>query len=360
MQCSPCERTARLRRINMCCPADPPKWIPAKPITVVWVISSWNEGEMLINTIDSLYKSIVDPLLDFRCIVVDDASADDSAEDLDQIAKNIIVIHNKKPMGIGYNINMATDMALELGADVVGVADAHMQIPEGSIEYLSDKALSETCVVCSGSTNLNSNSKFKQFGAYLVRSDNNLFAAKWMGTKWKNGIGPDGPWGKVQVPLGAFYAYSANTIKQLKSPTKRLWETPVGRWGFLLEPFSIKAWLLNIPIYVSRDCVTQHYYRPVNEKRPKKQRYPAHKEKIKNIIFGTSSVFSPKTWNKWCHGFCYRTRAVSKNERDKIIKNARAGVNRPWSSEAENELIENMPIEDVKVTTISRTTEKKG
>jgi len=356
--CSRCRRRALMQKPNMVCPADSPRWGPMTPtnprrepplerVRVVWTISAWNE-KLLRATVKELYDSVVDPHIDFDVLVVDDGSSDGCAKDLPCHA-----IRNETPLGIGLNLNTAADYAIEhMGADVVGVADAHMKIPEGSVEALARRALEEPCVVCSASYGWKQDSKFKQYGAYLTWRQRDAIASKWMGDKWpKLADGskrPPDAWGQVQVPLGAFYAYSAETIQRLKAPTGRLWETVVGRWGFLLEPFSLKCLLMNVPVYAARDIYTRHLYRSHNPM-PR-----AHVEKVRNGAFGFASVLSPETFDGYkrttdaptLHRWCISRGGIDKAEMETMIIRGREGVKRLWTPAAERALLDSFPILD--------------
>ena len=360
--CSGCRKRKLLAKPLMVCPANPPQWGPMAPPTsqllreppldtvkVVWTISAWNEP-LLRGTVQSLLDSVVDPHYNFDVIVVDDGSTDGCADDLP-----CHVIRNETPLGIGLNLNTAADYAItHMGADVVGVADAHMKVPAGSVETLAKRALEEPCVVCSASLGWEQESKFLQFGAYLTWRKRDAVASKWMGDKWpKLADGSHRPpeeWGQVQVPLGAFYAYSAETIELLKAPTGRLWETVVGRWGFLLEPFSIKCLLMNVPVYVGRDVAVRHFYRKTNPL-PK-----AHREKVNNGAFGFASVLSQDTFENYTrtqghptmHKWCITRGGIDRQEVEALIKRGRAGVKRLWTPEAERALLDTFPILDDK------------
>jgi len=169
--------------------------------------------------------------------------------------------------------------------------------------------------------------------------------SKWMGTKWPYHADtklyhPDEEWAQVQVPLGAFYAYSKETVELLKGPTGRLWETVVAKWGFLLEPFSIKCHLMYVPVYVSRDVYTRHLYKHSNPV-PR-----AHVEKIYNGAFGFASVLSEETFEKRLHEW-HRTRGdIHKPKVEEMIAAGRKGVKRPWSPQDEQEYLDSLPVLD--------------
>ena len=350
-KCSACARTKILADMNRSCPLSPPQWGPAvesiqRPdpppdrIRVVWTISCWNEP-LITETVRELYDSIVDPHIDFDVLVLDDGSDNGCCKGL-----TCPMLHNPNPLGIGAGLNKLADYAIEkMEADVVGVADPHMKVPKGAVEALAYRALEERCVTSSAAFGWAENSKTKQWGAYLVWKKIDAVFSKWMGTKWPYHpdtklYHPDEEWAQVQVPLGAFYAYSKETVELLKGPTGRLWETVVGKWGFLLEPFSIKCHLMYVPVYVSRDVYTRHLYKHSNPV-PR-----AHVEKIYNGAFGFASVLSEETFEKRLHEW-HRTRGdIHKPKVEEMIAAGRKGVKRPWSPQDEQEYLDSLPVLD--------------
>ena len=337
--CKSCRKRSMMATPGMVCPAEPAYWGPMqRKIKATWIISAWNEP-LLAATVQEMQDSIIDADIDFDVIVVDDGSTDGCADKLD-----CQVIRNETPLGIGYNLNVGTAEALLKGADVVGVSDSHMTYPKGVIDALCRRAVEEECILCSASYGWAEESKMKQWGAYFVKMRQNCIAARWIGGKWPLLPGekfhhPEERWAQIQIPLGACYAYSRETIEAMIKPTGRLWETVVGRWGFLLEPFSAKAWLLDIPVYVARDHYTRHMYRGANP-------LPgAHVHKVRNTAFGTASVFHPETWAKHFEPWCKTRGGVDKPEVDILAEQAREGVVRTWSIADEEALIMSMPDE---------------
>ena len=346
-----CKRRGLLARPGMACTADPPKWGPfalhcsavatqcgAEPappprrLKVVWTISAWNEGDWPRVTVDDLVRSVAGAGIDFQVILTDDASTDGFCKGL-----QCRVETNKTPQGIGANLNAAAAIAIgQMGADVVGVADAHMLHPKGCIEAVAVKASSEICIATAASAVMSASAPPRMYGAHLVSDlPTQPIAAAWTSTK-----APKETWGRVQAPLGACYAMSSETIKALSAPTGRLWETVVGRWGFLVEPVAIKAALLDIPVYVARDHYTRHLYKRLN-------RNPvpdAWQGKIDNTLFATAGLFHQDAWERYfrpwflLHGTRRRLEDV-----EALAARAREGVTLPWTAEREIAFLESLP-----------------
>ena len=340
--CGSCRRRSMLQNPGMVCPADPPKWgaivRERGAVKATWVFSVWNEP-LIKDTLASFKASMVDKKVALDFLIIDDASDDGCCDNLPYP-----VIRNEKSLGIGHNLNVGTQLAIERGADVIGVSDPHMKIPRGTVEAHVWRALEEPCVVCSATRGWEEKSKMRQWGAYFTWVAQDCLAARWIGNKWPLQPGadfyePEDEWTQVQIPLGAFYAYSRETVDMLREPTGRLWETPIGRWGFLLEPFSAKAYFLGIPILVSRDGYTRHFYRTKNPL-PR-----ASIEKVRNVAFGTASIFSEATWKKYFEAWCKTRGGVIAPEIDGIAAKAREGVVRSWTVEEEEEFLQSVPQE---------------
>ena len=344
--CSGCKRRSLLQNPMMVCPADPPRWGPIRrerePVKATWVFSVYNEP-LIADTLKSFKDSMVDPKVELDFVIIDDGSDDGCCDNLPYE-----VIRNEASLGIGSQLNRGTDIALERGADVVGVSDPHMIIPPGTVEAHVWKALEEPCVVCSATYGWVPESRMRQWGAYWVKTTRDCIAARWIGGKWPLVKGapfamPTEEWTQVQICLGAFYADSAETIGIMKEPTGRLWETTVGRWGFLLEPFSFKAYFLGVPILVSRDGYTRHFYRTKNPVAN------AAVEKTRNTAFGAASVFSEQTFNKYFKHWCESRGGIMPGEIDRLAAEGRKGVKRSWTVEEEEELLQSIPeMEDEK------------
>lgn len=333
-KCKGCRKRNLLARPNMACPADPPKWGPIAPprLNVVWTISAWNEGDWPRITVADLIRSVAGADFDFDVIVVDDGSTDGSCDNLP-----CHVLTNPRPLGIGHNLNLAAGYAIrELGADVVGVADAHMLHPPGAIEAVAKKAAAELCIATSASAQMGLSAPANMRGARLVNnSPKQIVAAEWL---------PATPqteeWAISGAPLGACYAMSRETIGALSRPTGRLWETVVGRWGFLVEPMAIKAALLGIPVYVSRDHATCHLYRLKNANPTPN----VVKEKVRNMAFATGAIFHEGTWEKWFKRWCSTRKRVGAAEVVELAAAGRRDVVLPWSIDDEEMLLSNLPL----------------
>lgn len=316
-----------------------PGWL--RRLKVTYVISTRNEP-LLASTCQAVKDSRVDPNVDLDLLVIDDGSDSPARVPFGR------VVRNEKPRGIGANLNAGTDIALQNGADVVGVLDSHMRIPKGVLENVARRAAVEKCLACSASYGWENESKMRQWGGYLVKKPRDCFAVRWIGEKWPHRDGekwrrPEEPWARVQAMIGACYTYSRETIEELRRPTGLLWESSLGCWGWLLEPMAFKATLMRVPVYVSRDYFTRHFYRASN---PVKN---VADDKLMNICYASGALFSPQNWQRFFERFCTTRAGFTKNQRAQAL--ARRGHHtkreRCWGDDEESDLLEWCPDCDV-------------
>ena len=122
-------------------------------------------------------------------------------------------------------------------------------------------------------------------------------------------------WARVPCPMGACYVFSRRTIERLTAPTGRLWDDVAGRWGFSEQALAVKAFLLDIPVLVSRDLATHHHYRNSNP-------VPnAGVEIWKNVCWSMAALLSEETFDLRFRDFC-ETR-LGKEECSRIVAAAR-------------------------------------
>jgi len=91
------------------------------------------------------------------------------------------------------------------------------------------------------------------------------------------------------------------------------------------------------PVYVGRDVYARHQYRKENP-------CPgSHVHKVYNVSFSLSSVFSERTYNNHFHQWCWTRGGIDRRKIEALEKQGRAGVNRPWTVEEEEELLKAIP-----------------
>jgi glycosyltransferase involved in cell wall biosynthesis len=239
--------------------------------------SRWSE---VSRTVESLKQSITRDETELRVFVTDDGSTDGCCDGIPGC------VRHAEPFGTAISLNEMTACAMDWGADVIGIADAHMRFDPESLEILADKALSEICVVTGTSKGMDTGLLCGR-GCDLRRVPQDLIACKWTSPVWVNG------WGRILGPMGAVYAMSIETIHALMNPTGLLWDNAAGLWGYQEESLAIKCALLEIPMHVNQYWGATHLYRAAN---PTPN---VGEEKRKNIIWCLSAYFHPDTFNAY-------------------------------------------------------------
>lgn len=276
------------------------------------VITAWNEGDEVRKTVESLAASIADPSTELEIIVVDDGSTDGSCQ-FDVGARSracgmpLRVMRHEQPQGVGRSRNHGWR---EATGNVITFHDAHMRfgpIPQsrdpvqlGGLEKLARRALQSDCIVCAGSAGLKVvDGEDAPIGNRLFCCDLFYNQAAALQPKWLHvGKLPPDEWTRSPCPMGAGYVMSRATAEVLEGATGQLWEDTAGRWGFSEQALAVKAFLLDVPVYFSRDVIFRHAYRDSNPTPD------ADKEKWRNITRATAVLFGPQVWGErfkaWC------------------------------------------------------------
>jgi hypothetical protein len=272
----------------------------------------------------------------------------------------IVVVRHETPQGVGRSRNAGYAAALRgpqggpeedrraATGDVLSFHDAHMRfgaifanpgreavgaifanpgreagaglIPDpqlpaiGGLEYLAMKALQSDppsreasagggAVICAGSAGLkvidgkDTPHGCRYWGCDLFHNFQSGLEAKWRHIA--SDVPPD-EWLRSPCMMGAGYVLSRATAERLSGATGALWEDVAGRWGFSEEALSIKAFLLDIPVYFSRDVIFRHIYRGTNP--------VAHAgtEKWRNICRSTFLLFDRETWEERFKDACIK------------------------------------------------------
>jgi len=129
--------------------------------------------------------------------------------------------------------------------------------------------------------------------------------------------------------MGGAYAISRKTAEKLSRCTGQLWEDTAGKWGASEQMLALKAFLLNVPVYVVGDIRAYHLYRKIN-KVP-----DSVAETFRNSCRGCRVAFSDPIYN-----FFFRPIFIEKLGLSEVIQIERdVDVVRPWSLEDEERLI---------------------
>ncbi len=269
------------------------------------VITAWNEGDEVRDTVDSLVASVERAVL--QVILVDDGSSDGSCGLYHQAC--VHVVRHETPHGVGQSRNAGWRRALEMGADVVTFHDAHMRFPDpdevrgpgGMLEQLAVKAAREGAITTAASHDIPSRGKLR--GCWMHYDPRYGLQPKWSTDgQIKDALGLDKlpEWWRTPCMMGACYAVPRYVGEALSEPTGQLWEDTAGRWGFSEQALAIKAWLMDVPVLQSRDLRAGHKYRGTN-------RIPgAAREVWKNVARSTRLLLGQEAYERyfrpWCRG----------------------------------------------------------
>jgi len=231
------------------------------------IFTAFNEGDEVRATVENWLAGMTND--GHLPIVVDDGATDGSCDSLAPI------IRHAEPWGVGRSRNEGAAVALAAGCDVVVFHDAHMRFPAGVIEAIADKALDTDAIVTSmargwwygadhadvlaGKRKAGDSHPFRAWGADLHYN-----ARDGLQPKYRIYVKDPPEWQRVPCPMGACYALSRRSVEMLQAPTGTLWDDVAGRWGFSEQALAVKAFLLNIPVFVSGNLATHHKYRSVN------------------------------------------------------------------------------------------------
>ncbi len=304
-------------------------------IRISAVVTALNEGDEVRKTVLSLAASIERPTTDLQIVVVDDGSTDGSCDALtassdvlhqgevmqalEKARATLILVRHDKPQGVGRARNAGWKLAT---GDVVSFHDCHMRmghvfladgrmVPEeaafgsrsiggrGGLERLALKALASRAVVSGANAGLvvrdgaDVPAGNRAWGCDLLYDQANGLQAKWQ-TTGPSGI-PDEEWKRVPCLMGASYVFSRATAQRLEDATGSLWEDTAGKWGFSEEALSVKAFLMDIPVLVSRDVMFRHRFAEGWPDR-RKPGFDVGREKWRNIARATRVLFPPRLW----------------------------------------------------------------
>ncbi len=283
------------------------------------ILTSYNEDpQEVLATITSFQASVL-PETDLHIILIDDGSP--TPIDLD---RGIELVRHDIPWGIGRSRNHGWKLASAWGADFVSMWDAHMRIPNGALEHMADRAMLTDCLVSLPSIDYRPDRGFFGCGTWMFwnRRDG-------LQIKWETKAPVSGEWERTPCFLGACYGMSSRTAQALEDATGNLWEDTAGRWGFSEQALCVKAYLMDVPVYVSgnKDFCAGHLYRssnPVAE---------ASKDTWRNVYRATRVLFSDEVWRERFLPHC--ARRVSEHERknlDRVLEGEFPdGITRPWT-----------------------------
>ena len=119
-----------VKRCSECSAADKP--------SVSVIMPAFNEEGNLASSVESVRKAL-GQLRDFEVIIIDDCSHDATGRVADRLAqedRRIVVVHNPRNMGLGYNYRKGVELARH---DYTLMIPGDNEIPARSIEAIADK-----------------------------------------------------------------------------------------------------------------------------------------------------------------------------------------------------------------------------
>ena len=269
-----------------------------RPLSVSVVIPTRDEGVELIETIRSCHdkrdgidevvvvwdspKGRPDCLMKWRQdedgikrAVPDDPNVFDHPR-----MPSLRVYENDIPIGVDPSRNLGADAST---GDVPIFLDAHMRISAQNLHELASAAFENNAIVQSASRGIGIDHTFLAFGADFGNDPEFPIMLKWRPDE-KDQPEPLIP---CEGLMGGCYAVPRHVWNHLGGFCHT-----TGLWGFSEEFLCMKAWFLDIPIYVHRDIHAMHWYRDPNE-RP----YPLDPiETWLSRVRGCRVIFSEETF----------------------------------------------------------------
>ena len=237
------------------------------------------------------------------------------------------VVRHDKPRGVGASRNAGLAVAT---GDVISFHDAHMRFPDaaelrevskgkytgalGCLEAAAEEALATDAVVSTYSRDVRKQRGFVGYGAELHYNRKDGLQPKYRIYKSED------EWHRVACPMGAGYFFSRTLADRLAAVTGELWDDTAGRWGFSEQALAVKAFLMDVPVLVSRDIFIRHLYRSQNPCPD------AGKELAKNMVRSMSRILTPESFNLRFRP--HALKRMTEKELDQILASDNVGARR--------------------------------
>jgi glycosyltransferase involved in cell wall biosynthesis len=280
------------------------------------VIPCYNEDpEKLQTTVDTMQESILDGT-DLEIILLNDGT--DIPVDVDNSGVTVVdnTVDNNTGIGAMQSINKGIEMST---GDVVTSWDSHMRVSiPGTLETLASKALeNEPCITVMPSRGYDPDAGGQLRGCYMYWNIKDGIQCR-----WRNDPKSKKEWIRVPAMMGADYGYSRKTIEMMSEPTGQFWDNIIGRWGFGEQSMAIKAFLMDVPIYLCNHHPVGHFYRDKNPLANSGQ--DVVHSVWENIVYSTALVLHKETFNQRLRPYCSRrmkdsrlNELVAKAEKDR-------------------------------------------
>lgn len=217
-------------------------------------IASHNEGDKLWRTVQSCLETTGG--LEHEVVVVDDASTDDSIEQMERRYPHVRVIKHRKRRGVAVTKDA---VARASTGDVIVFLDGHSKPADGAIERLvaDVEELKGRAIVAPRIPMLIAErwAVSKRLEGFGFMMDLATFDCEWLA---KEDLNRRGRFYESPAFVGCVAAMSRDLYEKLGG-----YDTGMLEWGVEDLDFSLKAWLMGHPILHDYDAIVAHRFRGV-------------------------------------------------------------------------------------------------
>lgn len=198
-------------------------------MTISVIITAYNEGDELLRTIESVRDAACGPT---EIVVVDDASTDGSATQLNQSClHNLVTQRNELRRGVAPCRNLGAAMA---SGGVFAFLDGHQRIAQGTIEACAQTAVRHQAIVWPDVIGFNKSRPVIHGARFVV--DGKTFSARYKMFRPRSAVTP------ISALRAPGYLMPRTVYEKVK------WASPLRGWGGSEAAVSLKAFFAGIPI----------------------------------------------------------------------------------------------------------------
>lgn len=243
------------------------------PINLTLIITAYNEGLRLHNTIDSVFARASPEV---KVIVVDDGSDVVVANQVES-RRSLQIIRHEQRIGIGASRLEASRLVTQ---GVIGYLDGHQLIEGDSLQQCAEAAEMGEAIVCPDTADFDSLELLH--GAYFTQTSER----KLLGAEWKR-ILPSARTTKVSSLKAPAYFVPSHLFSRLR------WSSLLRGWGGSEASVSLKAFFTGIPILHLCGPLIRHQFK-------KQFHYDVGWPEVwRNQAIVTRICFDDSTWHRY-------------------------------------------------------------